>query len=101
MGRVRRTPTSHRDYGAIWDYVAVHGSASAADRLLQLFDEKLKFLSDFPGAGTARPELRPRLRSFPVGQYLIFYRPIHGGIELVRVVHGARNLEQVFKRKRT
>jgi toxin ParE1/3/4 len=32
------------------------------------------------------------LRSFPIGNYLAFYRDIAGGIELVRVLHGARKL---------
>ena len=69
-----------------------------ADDLLRTFDEKLRILSDFPGAGPARPELRPRLRSFPVGNYLLFYRPTRGGIELLRVLHGARDLRKAIKR---
>jgi toxin ParE1/3/4 len=98
VGLIRRTPSSRRDYWDIWFYIAEQGSATAADNLLRTFDAKLQLLSDFPGIGAARPELRPRLRSFPVGNYLLFYRPIRGGIELVRVVHGARNLRQVFRR---
>lgn len=76
MGLIRRTPQAMRDYQAIWDYIAEHGSPSAADDLLQAFDARLQLLSDFPGIGHARPELRPRLRSFPVGNYFLFYRPI-------------------------
>ncbi|HWE92814.1 MAG TPA: type II toxin-antitoxin system RelE/ParE family toxin [Tepidisphaeraceae bacterium] len=98
MGIIRRTPSSHRDYADIWDYIAPHNPA-AADELLRTFDAKLRFLSDFPRAGQARPELRPRLRSFPVGNYLLLYRPLRGGVELLRVVHGARDLRRVFKRK--
>ena len=97
MGLIRRTATSRRDYEAIWDYVAAH-NVMAADDLLRTFDEKLRILSDFPGAGPARPELRPRLRSFPVGNYLLFYRPTRGGIELLRVLHGARDLRKAIKR---
>jgi toxin ParE1/3/4 len=75
MAIIRRTRISARDYAAIWDYVA-HRNRSAADKLLKLFDEKLMFLSEFPGAGPARSELRARVRSFPVGQYVLFYRPV-------------------------
>jgi len=99
MGLVRRTPASRRDYAQIWDYVSEHGSVRAADDLLRTFDETLRLLSDFPRAGQARPGLRPRLRSFPVGSYLLFYRPLRGGIEPVRVLHGARNLPPLFRRK--
>ncbi len=98
MGQVRRTPTSRKDYGSIWDYVAEHASPDVADALLRTLDDRVLFLSDNPGAGPARPELRPRLHSFPVGDYLLFYRRARGGIELVRVIHGARDLRRVFKR---
>src|SRR5260370_39377034 len=97
MGLIRRTSPSRRDYEAIWDYVAAD-NVQAADGLLRTFDEKLRLLSEFPGAGPARPELRPRLRSFPVGNYLLFYRPIRGGIELLRVLHGSRDLRKLFRR---
>jgi toxin ParE1/3/4 len=97
MGLIRRTTTSRKDFQAIWDYVAREGSIAAADKLLRTFDARLQLLSDFPGGGRARPELRPRLRSFPVGNYLLFYRTIRGGIELVRVLHGARDLRAIFR----
>jgi toxin ParE1/3/4 len=88
MGVIRRTAAGRRDFESIWDYVAAR-NISAADELLRTFDSKLRLLSDFPKAGQARPELRPRLRTFPAGGYLLCYRPIRNGIELVRVVHGA------------
>ena len=100
MGLVRRTAMSHRDYGEIWDYIAMAGRPDAADTLLRKFDETIKILSDFPGLGRARPELRPRLRSLPVGSYLIFYRPIRDGIELIRVIHGARDIRAAFRGRR-
>jgi toxin ParE1/3/4 len=71
----------------------------AADELLRTFDAKLELLSGHPKAGPARPELRARVRSFPVGDYLLFYRPIRGGIELLRVLHGARNLRKSLREK--
>jgi toxin ParE1/3/4 len=98
MGLIRRTPASYRDYQVIWDYVA-EKNVLAADRLLRTLDSKLELLSDHPRAGPARPELRPGLRSFPVGEYLIFYRPIRGGIELLRVLHGARNVRKTLRRR--
>src|SRR5947209_5352954 len=98
MGIIRRTPTSCRDYEGIWEFIG-QSNPPAADATLREFDAKLEFLSNFPYAGRARPELRPRLRSFPVGKYLLFYRPIRAGIELVRVVQGTRDLRQVFKRR--
>jgi hypothetical protein len=40
--------------------------------------------------GPARPDIAKELRYHPVGNYLLLYRVIPNGIELVRVVHGAR-----------
>jgi toxin ParE1/3/4 len=38
----------------------------------------------------------PALRSLSVGNYLIFYRPLADGIEIVRVLHGARDIDSLF-----
>lgn len=43
-----------------------------------------------------RDELHPGLQSFPVGKYLIFYMPIRGGIEIVRVLHGMMDIDAFF-----
>src|SRR5215213_7820580 len=64
----------------------------AADELVRRFDASLELLSNHPRAGPQRPELGLRLRSYPVGDYLIFYRPARGGVHVIRVIHGARNL---------
>ena len=46
--------------------------------------------------GRPRGELAPRLRSFPVGPYVLFYRPTPNGIEVARVLHGARDIPSLF-----
>jgi toxin ParE1/3/4 len=43
--------------------------------------------------GRSRPELATGLRSFPVGRYVIFYVPLSKGVEIVRVFHGARDVD--------
>jgi toxin ParE1/3/4 len=51
-----------------------------------------------PQLGPARPDIAPDCRYSPVGRYLILYRLIPDGIEVVRVVQGARRLEDLFPR---
>ena len=97
MGLVRRTQLSKLDYQRIYDYIAVDNER-AADKVLRTFDEKLMLLSEMPGAGPARPDLGRTVRSLPVGNYLLVYRPIKAGIELLRVIHGARKVRRVFRR---
>ncbi|MBM3832603.1 MAG: type II toxin-antitoxin system RelE/ParE family toxin [Verrucomicrobia bacterium] len=46
--------------------------------------------------GCRREGLTPHLRSFPVANHLIFYRPMDGGIEVARILHGARDLPVLF-----
>jgi toxin ParE1/3/4 len=46
--------------------------------------------------GRRRDELSPSLQRFPIDDYLIFYRLIEGGVEVVRVVRGYRHLDALF-----
>ncbi len=46
--------------------------------------------------GQSCDDFERSLRSFPVENYWIFYRPIDGGVEIVRVVSGYRDLEVIF-----
>lgn len=78
----------------IWDYIA-RDSDRTADRFLDRLHEKFGALARNPHTGRARPELRADLRSFPYGAYLILYRMIDDGVEIVRVVHAARNLDDL------
>jgi|SRR5882672_822722 len=96
MGLVRRTILSKLDYQLIHEYIAADNKP-AADKVLRTFDEKVALLSDMPGAGTSRPDLGKEVRSLPVGNYLLIYRPTAAGIELLRVIHGARKVRRVFR----
>ena len=55
--------------------------------------DRCQFLADNPLMGCVHPELRPGLRSFPHGDYLIFYRPLRDGVSIVRVLHGSRDAQ--------
>jgi len=57
---------------------------------------RCKRIGEMPGMGVARPDVRPDLRTFPAGNYLILYREIDNGAEIVRVVHGARHWQKLF-----
>jgi toxin ParE1/3/4 len=99
MPKVRRTVQAKRDYVQIWVHIA-ENNLTAADRLVEQFDQAIEVLSRFPGMGRARDDLASGLRTYPVGNYLLMYRAMKGGIELVRVVHGARNLRRLFRRRK-
>jgi toxin ParE1/3/4 len=95
MGYFRRTARADEDLVEIWLYVA-EDNPNAADRLLEEIDRTCALLADNPLLGRARPDIAPELRYLPIGNYLILYRTLPNGIEVVRVVHGARRLESLF-----
>jgi toxin ParE1/3/4 len=68
----------------------------AADRWLELIDQKCQLLATMPQMGRDRAELYPNLRGIPVGDYIVFYRPDSDGIIVIRVIHGARDIPAEF-----
>ena len=68
---------------------------AAADWVLGASNSTLELLASLPMIGRSSEELAPGLRSMPVkryGMYLVIDRPLVDGIEVIRVLHGARDL---------
>ena len=95
MGLYIRTNKAEEDLIEIWMYIAVD-NPTAADKFLDQIDAKCVLLANNPGIGQVRSDIAPELRYFPVTSYLILYREINQGIEVVRVVHGARHLPDII-----
>jgi toxin ParE1/3/4 len=95
MTAVRKLPQAQEDLLDIWCHIACDNPRQA-DHYLDLLDDKLILLASTPRIGRSHDELEPGLRGFPVDNYLIFYRQVDAGIEIVRVLHGARDLEALF-----
>lgn len=89
--RLRRTAQADEDLIDIWTYIA-RDNPPAADRLLDTLDEKCQALAHNPQIGMARNDIATGVRYFPVGNYIILYRDLGNGIEVVRYVHGRRRL---------
>jgi toxin ParE1/3/4 len=89
------TRAAREDLIAIWAHIA-KDSPQAADRVLDRLEEAANRLADTPQIGPARDDIRPGLRYFVCGPYLLLYRIREGGIEIVRAVHGRRDLKGLF-----
>src|SRR5947208_7397332 len=102
MPSVRKSPKARRDLAEIAAYIAFD-NPSAADRFLIAAEDAFDKLARIPGMGALREFSDPKLkdlRSWPIKRfrnYLIFYRPVKDGIEIVRVLHGARDIERVLR----
>lgn len=95
MARIVRSLEAQNDVLDIALHISEH-NLTAALAWVDEVDERLHLLAEMPGAGRERPEFGDQLRSFPVGDYLIIYRALNDGIEVARVLHGARNLRRLF-----
>jgi toxin ParE1/3/4 len=83
------------DLDCIWDYIAAD-SPIAADRLIDRIEDMIEMLARHPLLGRPRSELSPGLRSFAVGEYLIFYFARQHKLLVARVLSGYRNLDWFF-----
>lgn len=81
---MRKTVLAENDLEEIWFYIALD-NPEAADAVLDKIDKQSASLAKNPRLGRGRAEPLEELRSFPSGSYVLFYRPMHDGIEIVRV----------------
>lgn len=84
-----------RDLEEIWDYIAQDSPENADGFIDQLFS-KCHEVAELEAIGRKRPELGPGLMSMTHKSYVIFFLRRGGGVEIVRILHGARDLGYVF-----
>ncbi|MGV1015553.1 MAG: type II toxin-antitoxin system RelE/ParE family toxin [Methyloceanibacter sp.] len=98
-GRRRPTlwsPEAETDLADIWSYYEDVAGRVVADTMVRNIGEACRILEDYPFAGRTRDEIRPGLRSASANPYLIFYRVNDGIAEIVRVLDGRRDIEEIF-----
>jgi toxin ParE1/3/4 len=99
--RLHRHPRALYDVEESAVYIGADNPAAAL-RFLDAVEATLRLLVENPELGPARRFERSDLaglRSFPVqgfDKHLVFYRPTERGIEVLRVLHGARDLGAIF-----
>jgi plasmid stabilization system protein ParE len=93
------SPDALQDLQEIWDFIALD-NASAADKLEDEFFEAFELLSARPRMGHTRSDLTERdVRFWLVGSYLIVYRAVGTPIQIVAVLHGARDISEVIEER--
>ena len=90
------TPAAERDVGDIWDYIAAD-NPEAAGRVLDALEASLHKLARNPGIGHVREDLADqRHRFFLVYSYLIVYRCKTKPLQVIRVLHAARDVQNIL-----
>lgn len=101
MAGVFKRPEALSDSEKIQVYIPLN-SLRAAHRFLKAAERAIELLVTMPELGGRSESDHPvlaKLRVWPIRgfrKFLILYRPLPDGIEVVRVIHGARNIESLF-----
>src|SRR5436309_2502233 len=91
-------PEAAFDLVQIWRYIRKKTSIEMADRVEAVVREKIALLATTPGAGHWRRDLTDELvRFFPVYSYLIVYLPEARPLQVVAILHGHRDVQQLLK----
>jgi toxin ParE1/3/4 len=97
MPRVVITRPARKDLIAAAKYIAEKaGSSAAAVQFLDSVDERLELYDINPQLGEVCHDLNVRFRRFTVSSYVLFYREVGDGIEVVRVLHGSRDISTIL-----
>ena len=100
--RVSVLPAADRDIDVQAEYLMREASLETALRFYDATAATFDKLARMPGMGERRESSNPRLAGLRVWRidgfpnHLLFYRPIEGGIEIIRVLHGARDIDAVL-----
>ncbi len=96
MKRFKLSPQAAGDIRQIWAYIAADSIKAARRVRLKIFDACQKIAGN-PGIGHRREDLADKPVLFrPVGSYLIVYNPERKPVEIIRVVHGARDVPSLL-----
>jgi plasmid stabilization system protein ParE len=100
MRRYDLTPEAQRDLDAIAEYIAIEANVQRAISVLKDFRDAFRMLGDNPGMGHYREDLLDRRYKFwAVHSYVIAYRWETTPIQIIAIVHGARDLDAFLARR--
>jgi toxin ParE1/3/4 len=89
------SPSARQDLFDILEHIA-RDKPGAATAFVDRLERECRFLAANPGVGTLGEDLIAELRFWSVENYVICFQPTNGGVEIVRVIHGARDIAAIF-----
>lgn len=93
-------PEAAVDLVQIWGYIKQKVDVEMADRVEAVIRAKILFLAKTPGAGHWRKDLTHEpVKFFSVYSYLIVYRPESSPLQVVAILHGYRDVEQLLRKR--
>jgi toxin ParE1/3/4 len=89
---IRQTQLARADLLDIWLTIAID-NPQAADRVYERLERRMATLAQFPLIGVAQPAIASNARMLVERPYLILYQVTSDGVQIVRVLHGARDVD--------
>jgi plasmid stabilization system protein ParE len=91
-------PEATLDLVQIWRYIKKNVSLQMADRVESVIRDKIVYLAERPGRGHWRKDLTNEpVKFFSIYSYLIVYRPETSPLQVVAILHGRRDVEELLK----
>ena len=91
------SPEAMEDLESISDFIAAD-DPGAADRMIDEFFAAFDQLAAWPRSGHVRPDLTNRdVRFWPVRSYLVVYRDLRDKVQIVAILHAARDIPTVLE----
>jgi toxin ParE1/3/4 len=95
-GPVIWSPEAEADLFEIWNYLKREATVAVADGQLRLIGQACVTLSEWPESGRPRDDVLSGLRSVVVVCYVVFYRLTSDAVQIVRLLHGSRDIDPIF-----
>ncbi|HCS20012.1 MAG TPA: type II toxin-antitoxin system RelE/ParE family toxin [Bacteroidetes bacterium] len=90
---------ANEDMFDIWYFIAIeNANPNNADKFIEEFDEIFYIIARNPLIGAARDEIVKGIRQVVFRGYLIFYFPSKKGIEIIRILNGAKDILKEMKK---
>jgi toxin ParE1/3/4 len=95
VATVRYSRLARKDLLDIWWLIESRNSEAVADRICDRIEGTCQLLAEHPRIGRARPEIAEEARSLVIERWLALYRLVPDGVQVVRIVDGARDLTKI------
>jgi toxin ParE1/3/4 len=100
MPNVRYIPEARRDMKEIGRFIAEQSRSLEISRnYLMKIRERCVLHATHPEMGTLRPDINHNVRCFSIDNYVVYFRPIPNGVEVLLVTHGSREAEGLLRQR--
>jgi toxin ParE1/3/4 len=93
-GRYALSPRAQDDVDDIWEHTVTRWGIDQAELYIGQLWQNIEAVARKPTNGRACPEVRAGYYKYRSASHYLFYRPIDGGIDIVRILHERMDFPQ-------